>query len=374
MTTVEKKDGPQTARIAVAGAGWWGQGFTIPHLSRNALATLTAIIEPCPNPRSTLKDDMKSTKELSETYNVPVFKTVDEFLASDAGKNTDGMVVATNHATHNEVGIKAMKSGYHVLMEKPMTTDVQEARELMEEAARTERIFMVNNTANYRDHAKTAHDLVRGGEIGKVQYVACAMASALGWLFEDERNVGWTKPSGKMLGNGFAWGQLSHTLAWVYLVTDLEPEFVICHMGWSEKTGADLHDSAIVKCKGGAFINVQGVGNLPFVSYEKTTKQIENRIVGSEGTLLYSGEDMFPESGKLVVTRSDGKEQVFPGFYFEEYQAEGDGPNALKSFIGGILGKPFFNGAPAKVGYRAVQTIEGMYRSALSGKQEAVAV
>eukprot|EP00971_Amphidinium_carterae_P089312 1767707-Amphidinium_carterae.2 len=216
-----------------------------------------------------------------------------------------GVIIATNHATHNVIGIQVMRAGYHVLMEKPMTTDVKEARELMEEAAKSDKIFMVNNTANFRDHAKTAHDLVKAGEIGKVLYVNCAMMGALQWLLEDERNVGWCKPTGSMLGNGYAWGQLSHTFAWVYLVTDLEPESVVCHMQYSEKTGADLYDSAIIRCKGGpssklptlrahptlsarvldggAFINVQGVGTLPFISYEKTTKRIDNKIFGSAG-------------------------------------------------------------------------------------------
>ena len=36
--------------------------------------------------------------------------------------------------------------------------------------------------------------------------------------------------------------------------------------------------------------------------------------------MLYSGEDFYPESGKLLVRKKDGSEQVFPGFYFEQYQ------------------------------------------------------
>ena len=44
--------------------------------------------------------------------------------------------------------------GLHVLMEKPMTTDVDEARDLAAAAAaaaaRDGRAFLVNNTANYR--------------------------------------------------------------------------------------------------------------------------------------------------------------------------------------------------------------------------------
>ena len=45
--------------------------------------------------------------------------------------------------------------------------------------------------------------------------------------------------------------------------------------------------------------------------------QIDNKIIGTEGSLLYSGLDLVPESGDLIVRRHDGKEIVEPGFEFE---------------------------------------------------------
>ena len=42
------------ARIAVLGAGWWSQGWHLPHLSRNPEVKIAAIIEPNPNPRSAI--------------------------------------------------------------------------------------------------------------------------------------------------------------------------------------------------------------------------------------------------------------------------------------------------------------------------------
>ena len=71
------------ARIAVVGAGWWSQGWHLPHLQRNPNSEITAIIEPCAAPRSTLNPDMKTTKELGEIYGVPTFARVEDFLASD---------------------------------------------------------------------------------------------------------------------------------------------------------------------------------------------------------------------------------------------------------------------------------------------------
>lgn len=364
-------DGP-VAKIAVAGAGWWSQGFHLPHLQRNAGSEITAIIEPLEQPRSTLKKDMKDRAALGEFYSVPVFSSIDDFLASPVRARTDGIIVSTAHSTHHELGVKAMKAGLHVLMEKPMTVDTQEAHELASLAAATRKIFMVNNSANYREQARRACELVKAGQVGDIRHVSCSMGTALLWLLDDPANQGWVKPSGKMIGNGFAWGQLSHTLAWVYLVTGLTPQRVSCSMGYSEKTGADLYDSAIVCCTNGATIAVQGVGTLPFKSYTESSKQIDNKIFGSEGMLMYTGDDMDPASGDLVLRRHDGKHQKFPGFYFENYEAEGDGPESLKAFIAGCVGKPFFLGADAEIGLKSVQTIDAMYRSAKSGKMELI--
>ena len=62
----------------------------------------------------------------------------------------------------------------------------------------------------------------------KVCKVPCtpkeAMLSPLMGLFDDAANTSWVKPTGSMVqpdgsGNGFGWGQFSHTFAWVFKVT-----------------------------------------------------------------------------------------------------------------------------------------------------------
>ena len=158
----------------------------------------------------------------SHVYGTPTFPTVGELLASD---NTalDGVLVASTHATHSEIATQALDRGLHVLCEKPMTTDPGEAWALAAAAERSGKYFCVNNTANWRANCQRARELVAARRIGSIEHVQCYMGSPLLWLFDDPENEGWTKPTGTMRGNGFGWGQLSHTLAWVYRVTGLEP-------------------------------------------------------------------------------------------------------------------------------------------------------
>merc|ERR1719277_88045 len=155
-----------------------------------------------------------------------------------------------------DMGMKFLKAGKHVLMEKPMTVDVAEARTLA--AAATEvfpkQVFMVNNTANFRDKCFDARRLVEAGELGDIHHVLCVMYSPLMFLFDDPANDGWVKPTGTMVqpdgsGNGFGWGQLSHLLGWVLHVAKLDVEAVTAMTHRSEKSGADLTDAALIKCK-----------------------------------------------------------------------------------------------------------------------------
>ena len=70
--------------------------------------------------------DFDDRDELGSKYGCPTFQSTEELLAS--GIELDGVLVASNHASHAEIGIKAAEAGLHILMEKPMTTDVAEAR------------------------------------------------------------------------------------------------------------------------------------------------------------------------------------------------------------------------------------------------------
>ena len=172
----QKTTAKPPARIAVCGAGWWSQGWHLPHLSRHPNAECVAIVEPSPNPRSKISK-LEPVSALAKRYGVPVFKSIDELLES--GVAMDGVLVCTSHASHYECGSKALARGLHILMEKPMTTDVKEGKKLAELAAAAEAKhgakFLVNNTANWRAQAVKAAEAVAAGRIGTVEHVVCLM-------------------------------------------------------------------------------------------------------------------------------------------------------------------------------------------------------
>lgn len=143
-------DDAKTSRVAVIGCGWWAQGWHLPHLSRNEGATIAAVVDASPRPASTLASSpLLSLADLAAKYGCRHFRSVEELLADPIGPLLDGVVVATSHASHYEVGVRILEEGMRrrreaeggahralsILMEKPMTTDVGEARRLREASA-----------------------------------------------------------------------------------------------------------------------------------------------------------------------------------------------------------------------------------------------
>ena len=369
------------ARIAVAGAGWWSQGWHLPHLSRHAGAKIAAIIEPSAAPRSAIST-LEQVSALGTRYSASTFSTLDEMLGSSTA--VDGLLVCTSHASHYALGARAIGAGLHVLMEKPMTTDVDEARELAALADAAPTWFAINNTANWRRQAVVAAELVRGGAIGEVQHVAASMHSPLLWLFDDPANAGWTQPSPGMAGNGFGYGQLSHLLGWIFQVSGLKPLDAYAVMTRAEHTGADLTDAAVLRClpggaSGGAVasVSVSGSATVPGNAHadeqaRSIGKHVSIRIFGSAGMLSYEGDDQRPESGRLNLRTRDGAHGVAAeGFAFENYDEAGDGPESLHAFVDACRGEPdAFVGASAEIGLQTVRALDAMYRSARSGERE----
>lgn len=372
------------AGLALVGAAWWAQGWHLPDIAKNPNSKLVAIVQRShqPNPPAeAFNTSLENKDQLKARYNVPIYSSCEELIAdADVMKDVDGVIICTAHHCHASMGKLFLDAGKHILMEKPMTADVAEARELAAaaEAALPRQVFMVNNTANFRDKCFDARRLVESGELGAINHVLCVMYSPLLGLFDDPKNEGWVKPTGTMVqsdgsGNGFGWGQLSHLLAWPIMVGALEVQEVTAMTHRSEKSGADLMDAALIRCVGNVSISVSGGCGWPGNQWtENAGKWFDIKMFGTKGVLMYSGDDTKPESGRLELRKHDGSPSyISEGFLMENGAQGGIGPESLQQFIAACQGKPFKNGADHNVGMQAVKFLDAFYRSAASGKTEA---
>jgi len=100
----------------------------------------------------------------AEKWGTTVLPDLDALIA--AGANV--IHVLTPPAAHAKVATAALERGCHVLIEKPITEDADEARKLGQLAKQKGLVASVNHSLLYDPQIKRALDLVRSGALGQV--------------------------------------------------------------------------------------------------------------------------------------------------------------------------------------------------------------
>ena len=167
------EDGP--VRVGVIGYGYWG-----PQLVRNFQdlpeAILTGVAEP--------RQDRLS--HLQQRYSgVGLYADYRALLETDV----EAVVVATPIQTHYAIARDAILAGKHVLVEKPLTSNLEDAVRLNALAHTAGVTLMAGHTFLYNPAVRALKTIVQSGELGRVHYVDTARLS-LG-LFQRQVNVIW---------------------------------------------------------------------------------------------------------------------------------------------------------------------------------------
>jgi predicted dehydrogenase len=160
-------------RIGVVGVGYWGSRHVRVLRSTTGVASVVAV-----DPRFTRING--SGHEVD--HGVPAYADIDEALA-----HVDALIIATPPATHAALGLKAIAAGKHVLIEKPMATNAEEAWSLMQAAESAGVVLMPGHTFEHNAAVHKLRDIVRRGELGRLFYLDCARLN-LG-LYQSDVNV-----------------------------------------------------------------------------------------------------------------------------------------------------------------------------------------
>lgn len=85
----------------------------------------------------------------------------------DQEKLADAVIIATNDDMHFELVKKALEKGYHILVEKPMSNDLEEIKTMGELGLKySDRIFAVAHVLRYTPFFESIKNVVDSGEIG----------------------------------------------------------------------------------------------------------------------------------------------------------------------------------------------------------------
>ena len=345
-----------TARIGIVGIGWWASFNHIPVIQRSGVAEVAALCDLDEARVATAGDEFGIASRHTD---------LDAMLAAE---RLDGLVVATPHVAHRAPAVAGLEAGCHVLVEKPMATTAEDAHAIAAAARAAGREVLVPTGLNFEDHTAAAKTWVSEGRVGQVRHVVCQMGSPLHDLFAGEpmeETAGhlfrppastWADPA---RAGGYAWGQMSHSLAWMVHVAGITLDEVFCAQSLSP-SGVDFYDAATARASNGATVALSGASTVP----KHRGMHTDVRIYGSEGMILFDNQ-----RARCELWRLDGADEVAEG----EGRPEYDGALPTKVFAQLCAGEDVVNASDAECGVAVTAAIEALYRSAASGKPESVA-
>ncbi len=122
------------------------------------------------NARMTYAMDVnpEAASDLASQYDCPTTTEVEQLLASD---DVDAVYVCAPHYLHAPLAVEALQAGKHVMVEKPIATRLDDAEQMIREAAKHDRTLSVCFVSRFAGHSELAKAAIEAGEIGQVIYV-----------------------------------------------------------------------------------------------------------------------------------------------------------------------------------------------------------
>lgn len=233
---------------------------------------------------------IERAQKAAEQYGVKVFQSIEEVYADP---QVDGVIVCTPPSTHVSCAVGALNAGKYVLLEKPMTFTVEEARQIGEaEKSSGKKVMMLHVQREYEPHT-TAKELLSRGEIGRLLSYRTFLGNADPNVKSGAKTPWWHN---SLYNVGI------HRIDLMRYMTDSEVSGVYCHRSrlmieeWDDKSKVtDDHAIGILEHENGV------VGTL---ITSRTSFHGEDRstvLIGTEGAII-----TYTDSHDVVVKKSDG--------------------------------------------------------------------
>ena len=148
-----------TIGVGIVGYGLAGRSFHAPFVEAVDGLRLAAVATSDPARRQRAADEHPDTA---------IVAGVDELLARS---DVEVVVVASPNRTHVPVGIRALATGRHVIVDKPIAMDIAEAESLIEAGGRAGRVLAVFQNRRWDGDFLTVRDLIDRGELGTIDSI-----------------------------------------------------------------------------------------------------------------------------------------------------------------------------------------------------------
>ena len=277
---------------------------------------------------------------------------------SDALKaNPQAAIIANPASRHTEIAKELASNGVDILVEKPISFNSKDAKELIEICEKNNTILMVGYNLRFLPSLIHFKQCIQSGLIGKVYSIRSEIGQYLpSWRPESDYRNGVSAK--KSLGGGVLL-ELSHEidyLKWIFGPVT----WIKSHTSKQSNLDIDVDDSAsiILAFKGQDDKEIVSSLNMDFIRHDATRKCY---VIGEKGTLYWNG---ITGKVKLFSESSNCWTEIFNSSPERNYTYSEE----IKSFFSSVESRahPYINGKDALETVLAVEAIE--YSSCTNSK------
>ncbi|WP_100630158.1 Gfo/Idh/MocA family protein [Algoriphagus formosus] len=239
-----------------------------------------------------------------------VYSSYDEMFEKELqlpeDERIDVVVIVTPNNVHFDPTAKAIRAGFHVVLDKPLTLNYQEAKELYHIVSNSDRKFLLTHTYSGYPMIKQAKQMIEEGKLGKIHKVYVEYPQ--GWLYkllekEDNKQAEWrTDP--KRNGMAGCMGDIgTHAFHLAEYVSGQKVE-KICADLYIKVEGRPIDDDGVVLMR---FEN--GASGVLMASQTDTglENNLKIRVFGDKGGIEWQQED----NNSLIVRYPGQPAQIF---------------------------------------------------------------
>jgi predicted dehydrogenase len=219
---------------------------------------------------------------VTERYGCEGFSDARELLKA---RICDAVLVATPHYSHTTIGIEALKRGYHLMVEKPISVHKADAARLINAHQRDDRVFAAMFNQRTNPAYVKIKEMISSGELGAIRRVHWTITD---WFRSQAYydSGGWRATwSGE--GGGVLLNQCPHQLdllQWLFGMPETVQAF--CRFGAHHQIEVEDEVTAFLEYSSGA----TGV----FTTTTGETPGINRLEIAAEnGLLIYDSEESF---------------------------------------------------------------------------------
>jgi predicted dehydrogenase len=236
-------------RVGVVGCGYWGSKH-VRVLSCMPEVRGVAVID----------RDARTREKIVASFPASIpYQDLDEALP-----HVDAVVVASPPHTHCDVGLKCLRAGKHVLLEKPIAKSMSEALLLVDEARGSNLTLMPGHTFEFNPVVNQLKQRIVRGELGHIHSIHSSRLKA---PYRPDVNV--------------VWDLAPHDISIMNCLLDSMPSTVA---GMASLNAGETQDVAFIRLEYQE-IGVTGFAHLSWLDPKKTR---EVTVVGSEKMAVYN--------------------------------------------------------------------------------------